>query len=156
MASPPPPAGFASRRLESPWLPPRVTSVAAANQLHRCGQESRPGKEFDWRRHHYLALDYTSRSALAPQMGGNSDDKAVVMQIMMFLTGINTLLQSFFGTRLPAVIGGSYTFVLPTISIILAGHYTNEPDLHTICWKEGIPQNHAWNTRYRKAFRFSL
>uniref|UniRef100_A0A8R7UFK1 Uncharacterized protein n=1 Tax=Triticum urartu TaxID=4572 RepID=A0A8R7UFK1_TRIUA len=63
-------------------------------------------------------------------MGGNSDDKAVVMQIMMFLAGINTLLQSFFGTRLPAVIGGSYTFVLPTISIILAGHYTNEPDTH--------------------------
>ncbi|KAM3228729.1 hypothetical protein ACQJBY_059993 [Aegilops geniculata] len=33
------------RRLESPPSPPRATSVAAASQLHRCRQESRPGKE---------------------------------------------------------------------------------------------------------------
>ncbi|XBI17698.1 hypothetical protein VPH35_059682 [Triticum aestivum] len=44
MASPPLPPGFASRGMESPWLPPRVTSVAAARQLHRCHQESHPDK----------------------------------------------------------------------------------------------------------------
>lgn len=57
----------------------------------------------------------------------------MVIQTLLFVAGINTLLQSFFGTRLPAVIGGSYTFVLPTISIILAGRYANEPNPHTVC-----------------------
>ncbi|KAL5974317.1 Nucleobase-ascorbate transporter 6 [Asimina triloba] len=53
------------------------------------------------------------------------DDKARLIQTILFVAGLNTLLQSFFGTRLPAVIGASYTFVAPTISIILAGRYSN-------------------------------
>jgi hypothetical protein len=55
-----------------------------------------------------------------------------LIQILLFVAGNNTLLQSFFGTRLPAVIGGPYTFVLPTISIILAGRYANETNLHIV------------------------
>ncbi|XBI00336.1 hypothetical protein VPH35_129411 [Triticum aestivum] len=43
MASSPLPPGFASRR-SPPSLPPRVTSVVATSKLHRCRQESRPGK----------------------------------------------------------------------------------------------------------------
>ncbi|CAN6239469.1 unnamed protein product [Urochloa humidicola] len=83
---------------------------------------------------HYLVMLGTTviiPTALVPQMGGNNEDKAVVIQTLLFVAGINTLLQSFFGTRLPAVIGGSYTFVMPTISIILAGRYANEPNPHT-------------------------
>ena len=38
-------------------------------------------------------------------------------------SGINTLLQMFFVSRLPIVMGGSYSFAMPTISIILAGRY---------------------------------
>jgi nucleobase transporter 1/2 len=85
---------------------------------------------------HYLVMLGTTviiPTALVPQMGGNNEDKAVVIQTLLFVAGINTLLQSFFGTRLPAVVGGSYTFVLPTISIILAGRYANEPNPHTVC-----------------------
>ncbi|PVH34205.1 hypothetical protein PAHAL_8G171400 [Panicum hallii] len=37
---------------------------------------------------------------------------------------INTLYQSFFGTHLPAVIDGSYTAVVPTISPILKYQHT--------------------------------
>lgn len=48
----------------------------------------------------------------------------------MFVVGMNTLRQSFLGTRLPAVTGGSYTFVLYTISIILGGRSANEPSSH--------------------------
>jgi solute carrier family 23 (nucleobase transporter), member 1 len=55
-----------------------------------------------------------------------------VVQTIMFVSGINTLCQTFFGTRLPVVIGASYTFVAPTISIILAGRYNNEPDPHEV------------------------
>ncbi|RLM85301.1 nucleobase-ascorbate transporter 6-like [Panicum miliaceum] len=60
-------------------------------------------------------------SALVPQMGGGNEEKARVVQTILFVAGINTLLQTFFGTRLPVVMGGSYIFVAPTISIILAG-----------------------------------
>ena len=56
------------------------------------------------------------------------EEKARVVQTILFVAGINTLLQTFFGTCLPVVMGGSYIFVAPTISIILAGRYSNEAD----------------------------
>jgi hypothetical protein len=58
------------------------------------------------------------------------EEKARVVQTLLFVAGINTLIQSFLGTRLPAVMGGSYTFVAPTISIILAGRYSGIADPH--------------------------
>jgi nucleobase transporter 1/2 len=64
-------------------------------------------------------------TALVPQMGGGNHEKARVIQTLLFVAGINTLLQSMFGTRLPAIIGGSYTFVAPTISIILSGRFSD-------------------------------
>ena len=60
------------------------------------------------------------------------EEKARVIQTLLFVAGINTLCQSFFGTRLPAVMGGSYTVVAPTISIIMAGRYSNETDPHEV------------------------
>ncbi|XP_058100845.1 nucleobase-ascorbate transporter 2 [Magnolia sinica] len=55
---------------------------------------------------------------LVPLMGGTDDDKVRVVQTLLFVGGINTLLQTLFGTRLPTVIGGSYAFIVPIISII--------------------------------------
>lgn len=52
-------------------------------------------------------------------------EKAKMIQTLLFVAGLNTLLQTFFGTRLPAVIGGSYSYVPTTISIILAGRYSD-------------------------------
>ncbi|KAF9605418.1 hypothetical protein IFM89_017157 [Coptis chinensis] len=80
---------------------------------------------------HYLVMLGTTvliPTALVPRMGGNNDDKAKVIQTLLFVAGLNTLAQTVFGTRLPAVIGGSYTFVAPTISIILAGRYNSIVD----------------------------
>ncbi|KAL2935973.1 Nucleobase-ascorbate transporter 6 [Bienertia sinuspersici] len=80
---------------------------------------------------HYIVMLGTTvliPSALVPQMGGGKEEKAEVIQTLLFVAGLNTLLQTTFGTRLPAVIGGSYTFVAPTISIILAGRYSNIGD----------------------------
>ncbi|KAJ6843471.1 nucleobase-ascorbate transporter 6-like [Iris pallida] len=75
---------------------------------------------------HYLVMLGTTviiPSLLVPQMGGGHEEKAKVIQTFLFVAGINTLLQSLFGTRLPAVIGGSFTFILPTITIILSSRY---------------------------------
>ncbi|CDP17001.1 unnamed protein product [Coffea canephora] len=79
---------------------------------------------------HYLVMLGTTviiPTALVPQMGGGNEEKAKVIQTVLFVAGLNTLLQTTFGTRLPAVIGGSYTFVAPTISIILSGRWS-DPD----------------------------
>lgn len=45
-------------------------------------------------------------------------DKARVVQTLLFVAGINTLLQALFGTRLPAVVGGSFAYVVPIAYII--------------------------------------
>ncbi|XP_071691018.1 nucleobase-ascorbate transporter 7-like isoform X2 [Rutidosis leptorrhynchoides] len=51
-----------------------------------------------------------------------------MIQTLLFVAGLNTLTQTLFGTRLPAVVGGSYTFVPATISIILADRYSDIAD----------------------------
>lgn len=48
-----------------------------------------------------------------------------MIQTLLFVAGLNTLTQTFFGTRLPAVIGASYTFVPTTLSIVLGGRYSD-------------------------------
>ncbi|VVA90808.1 unnamed protein product [Arabis nemorensis] len=77
---------------------------------------------------HYLVMLGTVvliPTSLVPQMGGGNEEKAKMIQTLLFVSGINTLLQSLFGTRLPAVIGASYTYVPTTLSIILAGRYSD-------------------------------
>ncbi|BBH03844.1 Xanthine/uracil permease family protein [Prunus dulcis] len=80
---------------------------------------------------HYIVMLWnlsSHSSALVPQMGGGNEEKAKVIQTLLFVAGLNTLQQTLFGTRLPAVIGGSYTFVPTTISIILAGRFSDSDD----------------------------
>ncbi|KAJ8439504.1 hypothetical protein Cgig2_007021 [Carnegiea gigantea] len=82
---------------------------------------------------HYLVMLGTTvliPTYLVPQMGGGNEEKAKMIQTLLFVAGLNTLLQSMFGTRLPAVIGGSYTYVPTTISIVLAGRYSSLVDPH--------------------------
>ncbi|KAL9453717.1 nucleobase-ascorbate transporter 1 isoform X2 [Citrus sinensis] len=55
---------------------------------------------------------------LVHAMGGSNGDKARVIQTLLFVSGINTLLQALFGTRLPAVVGGSFAYVIPIAYII--------------------------------------
>ncbi|VAI17403.1 unnamed protein product [Triticum turgidum subsp. durum] len=68
---------------------------------------------------------------LVPLMGGNDHDKAKVVQTLLFVTGIKTLLQTLFGTRLPTVIGGSYAYVVPVLSIIHDRSLAQIADGHT-------------------------
>ncbi|XP_057794325.1 putative nucleobase-ascorbate transporter 10 [Salvia miltiorrhiza] len=77
--------------------------------------------------HYVLALGSTVLipSLLVPQMGGSDKDKAEVIQTLLFVSGVNTLLHSLFGTRLPSVIGGSYAFLIPVTSIIQSKRYAS-------------------------------
>ncbi|XP_039140042.1 nucleobase-ascorbate transporter 3 isoform X1 [Dioscorea cayenensis subsp. rotundata] len=70
---------------------------------------------------HYIVMLGTAvmlATVLVPQMGGNHGDKARTIQTMLFITGVNTLLQTFIGTRLPTVMSPSFAFIIPVMSII--------------------------------------
>ncbi|ERN14427.1 hypothetical protein AMTRI_Chr13g91170 [Amborella trichopoda] len=70
---------------------------------------------------HYIVMLGTIAmisTLLVPQMGGDHGDKARVIQTLLFMSGLNTLIQTLVGTRLPTVMGGSFAFVIPVVSII--------------------------------------
>ncbi|ESW32808.1 hypothetical protein PHAVU_001G018700 [Phaseolus vulgaris] len=70
---------------------------------------------------HYIVMLGTTvliATTLVPAMGGDHGDKARVIQSLLFMSGLNTLLQTWFGSRLPTVMGGSFAFLLPVLSII--------------------------------------
>uniref|UniRef100_A0A0A0L2L5 Nucleobase-ascorbate transporter 10 n=1 Tax=Cucumis sativus TaxID=3659 RepID=A0A0A0L2L5_CUCSA len=80
--------------------------------------------------HYVLTLGFSVLipSLIVPQMGGGNVEKAKVIQTLLFVSGLNTLFQSLFGTRLPVVVVGSYAYLIPTISIVLAKRYTSLTD----------------------------
>ncbi|XP_047161374.1 nucleobase-ascorbate transporter 4-like [Vigna umbellata] len=57
---------------------------------------------------------------LVPLMDGGNEEKAEMIETLLFVAAINTLLQTLFGTRLPVVIGTSYTFLVPAVSIAVS------------------------------------
>ncbi|KAF6136872.1 hypothetical protein GIB67_018911 [Kingdonia uniflora] len=77
-----------------------------------------------------LGMTVIIPSLLVPLMGGGNVEKAQVIQTLLFVTGLNTLLQSLFGTRLPVVMGGSLTYIIPTTAIIFANRYSFIIDPH--------------------------
>ncbi|PSS02636.1 Nucleobase-ascorbate transporter like [Actinidia chinensis var. chinensis] len=82
---------------------------------------------------HYVVMLGTTviiPSIIVPLMGGGNREKAEVIQTLLFVAGLNTLLQTLFGTRLPVVIGPSYTFVVPAVFIVLANRYNVYIDPH--------------------------
>ncbi|MED6210452.1 N-acetyltransferase 10 [Stylosanthes scabra] len=60
---------------------------------------------------------------IVPQMGGGDAEKVRVIQTLLFVAGLSTFLQSLFGTRLPTVVAGSYSYIIPVISIVRAKRF---------------------------------
>ncbi|XP_031405434.1 nucleobase-ascorbate transporter 3 isoform X2 [Punica granatum] len=125
----PPPPNFALSR--GPTWPP----AEQLQHLHYCIHSNPFWPEavllaFE----HYIVMLGTTlliASTLVPRMGGDSGDKARVIQSLLFMSGINTLLQTFLGTRLPTVMGASFAFYLPVLSIINDNtdkNFSNEHD----------------------------
>ncbi|KAL4431929.1 hypothetical protein ABPG77_000196 [Micractinium sp. CCAP 211/92] len=54
---------------------------------------------------------------LVPAMGGTTQDKADVVCTCFFASGINTLLQTLLGARLPIVQGGSFAYISPVLAV---------------------------------------
>lgn len=57
---------------------------------------------------------------IVPAMGGSNEDTAKVVSTVLLLSGISTLLHSFFGSRLPLVQGASFVYLAPVLTIIFS------------------------------------
>ncbi|MBA0674609.1 hypothetical protein Goari_016196 [Gossypium aridum] len=55
---------------------------------------------------------------IVPAMGGTYEDTANVVSTVLFVSGVTTLLHSFFGSRLPLIQGSSFVFLAPALAII--------------------------------------
>lgn len=70
---------------------------------------------------HYVVMLGTTvmiANLLVPQMGGGAGDKARVIQGLLFTSGVNTLLQTLLGSRLPTVMGPSFAYVISALLVI--------------------------------------
>ncbi|KAL8501728.1 hypothetical protein ACS0TY_021009 [Phlomoides rotata] len=108
LLAPPP-----SRPKSKPLLHPRTTAVV----LFDFHQAETIILAFQ----HYIVVLGTCvmiPSLLVPMMGGSDGEKARVIQTLLFVAGINTLFQTLFGTRLPAIVRGSITYIVPVMYII--------------------------------------
>ncbi|KAL4026394.1 hypothetical protein IC575_014823 [Cucumis melo] len=62
---------------------------------------------------------------IVPAMGGTDKDTATVISTLLLVSGITTILHSYFGTRLPLVQGSSFVYLAPALIIMNAQEYRN-------------------------------
>lgn len=55
---------------------------------------------------------------IVPAMGGTYEDTANVVSTVLFVSGVTTILQTSFGSRLPLIQGPSFVFLAPALAII--------------------------------------
>ncbi|CAG7826767.1 unnamed protein product [Allacma fusca] len=88
---------------------------------------------------------------LAPAicMADDDPDKANIISTLVFISGIITILQSTFGTRLPIVQGGSFSYLIPALAIMKLPEWQcpNPEDLQALS-----PANRTeeWQVRMRE------
>ncbi|RAL40509.1 hypothetical protein DM860_006579 [Cuscuta australis] len=113
-ARPPPVMPLGAAR--GPIYPPAEQLL----QLHYC-IHSNPSwpQTFLLAFQHYVVMLGTTvmiANLLVPRMGGGAGDRARVIQALLFTSGVNTLLQTLLGTRLPTVMGPSFAYVISALS----------------------------------------
>ncbi|KAJ7533788.1 hypothetical protein O6H91_13G065000 [Diphasiastrum complanatum] len=63
-----------------------------------------------------------------PAMGGSDEDTAKVVSTMLLVSGITTLLHSFFGSRLPLIQGASFVYLAPVLTIVFSPDFATVSD----------------------------
>ncbi|KAF9668467.1 hypothetical protein SADUNF_Sadunf14G0006600 [Salix dunnii] len=98
--------------------------------------------------HYLLTLGMTVLipSIIVPRMGGGDGEKARVIQTLLFTSGLTTLFQTLFGTRLPSVAVGSYAYMIPATSIVLASRHTSCLDNYVVKLHAKICTDNESNT----------
>ncbi|KAK6154152.1 hypothetical protein DH2020_013791 [Rehmannia glutinosa] len=62
---------------------------------------------------------------VVPAMGGTDKDTATVISTMLLLSGVTTILHTYFGTRLPLVQGSSFVYLAPALAIMNSREFRN-------------------------------
>uniref|UniRef100_A0A1D1Y318 Nucleobase-ascorbate transporter 11 n=2 Tax=Anthurium amnicola TaxID=1678845 RepID=A0A1D1Y318_9ARAE len=62
---------------------------------------------------------------MVPAMGGSDEQTAAVISTMLLVSGVTTVLHSYFGTRLPLVQGSSFVYLAPALVIINSEEFRN-------------------------------
>ncbi|KAJ0770704.1 putative xanthine/uracil/vitamin C permease [Helianthus annuus] len=96
----------------------------------KCGVRDNPGLVplLYYGMQHYLSLAGSLIFVpliIVPAMGGTDKDTATVISTIMLVSGLTTILHSYFGMRLPLVQGSSFVFLAPALVIINAHEYRN-------------------------------
>ncbi|KAM1012603.1 hypothetical protein ACFX13_043420 [Malus domestica] len=123
--APPPPPQVVARPSQMPLGAAKGPIWTPTEQLHNLQYciHSNPSwpETFVLAFQHYIVMlgsIVIIATSFVPRMGGDHGDKARVIQTMLFMAAINTLIQTFIGTRLPTVMTSSFAFTLPVMSII--------------------------------------
>ncbi|KAJ7943736.1 Nucleobase-ascorbate transporter like [Quillaja saponaria] len=100
------------------------------SSILKCGLRENPGfvPLIFYGLEHYLSLAGSLifiPLITVPAMGGTDKDTATVINTMLFLSGITTILHSYFGTQLPLVQGSSFVYLAPALVIMNAQEYRN-------------------------------
>ncbi|GER47127.1 xanthine/uracil permease family protein [Striga asiatica] len=95
-----------------------------------CGMKDNPGyvAAIFYGLQHYLSLAGSLifiPLIIVPAMGGTDKDTATVISTMLLLTGISTILHTYFGTRLPLVQGSSFVYLAPALAIMNSREFRN-------------------------------
>ncbi|PON84736.1 Xanthine/uracil/vitamin C permease [Trema orientale] len=99
----------------------------------KCGLRDNPGfvPLMCYGLQHYLSLAGSLifiPLIIVPAMGGTDKDTATVISTMLLVSGVTTILHSYFGTRLPLVQGSSFVYLAPALVIMNAQEYRNLTD----------------------------
>ncbi|XP_042474759.1 nucleobase-ascorbate transporter 11-like [Zingiber officinale] len=62
---------------------------------------------------------------MVPVMGGTDEETAAVISTMLLVSGVTTIMHSYFGSRLPLVQGSSFVYLAPALVIINSEEYRN-------------------------------
>ncbi|KAG8373447.1 hypothetical protein BUALT_Bualt11G0025200 [Buddleja alternifolia] len=95
-----------------------------------CGLKDNPGYVpiIFYGLQHYLSLAGSLifiPLIIIPAMGGTDKDTATVISTMLLLSGITTILHTYFGTRLPLVQGSSFVYLAPALAIMNSREFRN-------------------------------
>lgn len=96
----------------------------------KCGLRENPGLVplMFYGLQHYLSLAGSLifiPLITVPTMGGSDKDTANVVSTMLLVSGLTTILHSYFGTRLPLVQGSSFVYLAPALVIMNSEEYRN-------------------------------
>ncbi|PIA56193.1 hypothetical protein AQUCO_00700506v1 [Aquilegia coerulea] len=96
----------------------------------RCGLRENPGLVplIYYGLQHYLSLAGSLifiPLILVPAMGGTDKDTATVISTMLLVSGVTTILHSYFGTRLPLVQGSSFVYLAPALVVLNSQDFRN-------------------------------